>query len=122
MYIPAKAVVSGPQEARYVETLGAVQNVFIHNLGGRLVAVRFLDLDLDLVPDLGLDLDLEDLDLDLEDPEGQEDLEDLEDPEGQEDLNLGPSNPRPVSKVKHHKYCFIFLLIPFIKTPNKKSP
>jgi hypothetical protein len=103
MYIPTKAVVSGPREARYVETLGAVQNVFIHNLGGLLVAVHFLDLDPDLVPDLDLDLDLEDLDLDLED------LADQEDPEDQEDLNLGPSNPRPVSKVKHHKYCFIFL-------------
>jgi hypothetical protein len=40
MYMPTKAVVPGHQEAIYVETLGEVQNVFIHDMEGVLVAVH----------------------------------------------------------------------------------
>jgi hypothetical protein len=85
------------------------------------VAVHYLDLapdlDLDSDPDLGLDSDLED----PEDPEDQGDQEENgleapkeEDQEDQEDLDLSSFNPHSVSKVKHNKYGFTFLI--FIET------
>lgn len=83
----------GPREAKYVETLGEVRNVFIRNLEGLPVAVLSLVLALDLVPDLDPVLAL---DLDPEDPGDLADREDPVDREGEgreeedpEDVDLG---------------------------------